>query len=78
MRCKYNSIMHDTLQMKRSNLVAFLPAQILIPVGIKHVRITVIITDYKSGDFHLKGHRIEYTSAKIKCCSIEFNIDTMK
>ena len=45
--------------------MAFLHAQIFAPAGI---------TDYKSGDFYLKGHHIEYTSPKIKYCPVEFDI----
>ena len=38
----------------------------------------LIITDYKSGEFYLKKYYIEYTSAKIKYCPIEFDIDSIQ
>ena len=34
-----------------------------------------MITDYQFGDFYLKGHHIECTSAKIKYYPIEFDIE---
>ena len=37
----------------------------------------VIISDYKSDDFYLKGYHIEYTSPKIRYCPIELDIDSI-
>ena len=43
----------------------------------KHGHMMVMITDYKSSDFHLKGHDIESASPKIKYCSIEFDAESV-
>ena len=37
----------------------------------------VIITDYKSGDFYLKGYHIEYASPEIEYYPIELDIDNV-
>ena len=43
----------------------------------KHVHVTVVITEYEFGNFHLKEQYIECTSPKMNLCPIEFDLDVI-